>query len=160
MMKVRPSRRLSVRRELMLPCQAVRLSDFKLIADATLDVSGDGVLLPVESAIAIGEPLIVSFQIPGAWIDAEAIVTRVVHGRRPSDDGMAVGAIFDVISPASRAALAGFLHGRPPPLPRRGPYARLRRGAPPPRLADHPVDGQSIVCAIVGALRDVANAEH
>ena len=101
----RRSRRLAIRRELMLPCQAVRLSDFKLIATATLDVSVDGVLLPVAFPILTGEPIIVSFQIPGAWIDAEAIVTRVVHGRRPGDDGLAVGAIFDVISPASRAAL-------------------------------------------------------
>jgi hypothetical protein len=37
---------------------------------------------------------------------------------------------------ASRAALAGYLHGRPPPLPRRGPLARLRRGLPAPALAD------------------------
>jgi hypothetical protein len=104
-----------------------------------------------------------------------------------------VGAIFDVISPASRAALAGFLHGRPPPLPRRGPLARLRRGEGAPRLADHVVmqapvcvpttrppkvipvpvididddaeeithaeaiDAQSLICALVGAWKQLAN---
>lgn len=185
------SRRLSTRRELMLPCQAVRESDFKMIATTTLDVSVDGVLLPVTFPILTGEPIIVSFQIPGAWIDAEAIVTRVVHGRRPGDDGLAVGAIFDVISPASRAALAGFLHGRPPPLPRRGPLSRLRRGEAAPRLADHSVmqapvcvpttrpplvvpiidvddlaeeitdagavDARSLICALVGAWKQLAN---
>ena len=90
------------------------------------------------------------------WIDAEASVTRVVHGRRPGDEGMAIGVTFDVISPASRAALAGYLHGRPPPLPRRGPMARLRRGAPAPRLADHPVEHQSILSALVGAWKQLA----
>lgn len=187
----RASRRASTRREVVLPCQAVRERDFKLIAEHTLDVSVDGVLLPVSAPILTGEPIIVSFQIPGAWIDAEAIVTRVVHGRRPEDEGLAVGAIFDVISPASRAALAGFLHGRPPPLPRRGPLARLRRGHGAPRLADHAlmqapivtpsprpapvieigddaeeiteaeaIDAQRVLCALVGAWRDLAQASR
>jgi hypothetical protein len=185
----RGSRRTSTRREVVLPCQAVRERDITLIADQTLDVSVDGLLLPVTAPILTGEAIIVSFQIPGAWIDAEAVVTRVVHGRRPEDEGLAVGAIFDVISPASRAALAGFLHGRPPPLPRRGPLARLRRGQEAPRLADHalmqaPVivpsprpgavveigddaeeiteaealDAQKVLCALVGAWRDLAAA--
>src|SRR4029079_18152476 len=86
-------------------------------------------LLPITAPLAIGEPLIVSFQIPGTWIDPEATVARVIHGRPPGDEGMALGALFTVISPSARAALAGYLHGRPPPLPRRGPLARLPRGA-------------------------------
>jgi hypothetical protein len=48
-----------------------------------------------------------------------------------------MGVIFRTIGASARAALAGFLHGRPPPLPRRGPLARLRRGLAPPQLADH-----------------------
>jgi hypothetical protein len=156
---MRGSRRLAMRRAVSITCQAVREHDFKLIASRTLDISVDGVLLPIEFPVLTGEPIIVSFEIPGAWIDAEATVTRVVHGRRPSDDGLAIGVTFDVISPASRAALAGFLHGRPPPLPRRGPLARLRRGQPTPRLADHPVAHQSILSALVGAWKKLA-ADH
>lgn len=165
----RPSRRASLRREVILPCQAVREHDFKLIADVTLDVSSDGVLLPVKAPILTGEPIIVSFEIPGAWIDAEAIVTRVVHGRRPGDDGLAVGAVFETISPASRAALAAYLHGRPPPLPRRGPLARMRRGEDVPRLADHEamesrllaapggsIDPRSMICALVDAWQSLS----
>lgn len=154
---MRPSRRLSMRRDVRLACQAVAEREFELIAESTLDVSVDGVLLPVTKPIAIGEPLIVSFQIPGAWIDAEAVVTRVIQGRRPGDDGMAIGAMFEKLSASSRAALAGYLHGRPPPLPRRGPLARLRRGQATPRLADHPVDGGSIMRALVVAWKDLAN---
>jgi hypothetical protein len=132
----RESRRLATRREVLLPCQCVREHDFKLISDRTLDVSVDGMLLPVKEEILTGEPLIVSFPIPGIWIDAEASVSRVIHNRRPGDDGLAIGITFDVISPTARAALAAYLHGRPPPLPRRGPLARMRRGEPAPILAD------------------------
>lgn len=135
----RSSRRASTRRAVSIPCQAVREHDFRLIADHTLDLSVEGMLLPLTVPVLTGETVIVSFEIPGAWIDAEATIARVVHGRRPGDDGLAVGLVFDVLSPSSRAALAGFLHGRPPPLPRRGPLARLRRGEAPPRLADEGV---------------------
>jgi hypothetical protein len=119
-----------------LPCQAVREHDFKLIADRALDISVEGLLLPLRTKVLTGESLIVSFAIPGMWIDAEATVARVVHGRRPNDDGLAVGVVFDELAPSARAALAGFLHGRRSPLPRRGPLARLRRGEGAPELAD------------------------
>lgn len=132
----RDARRVATRRAVVVACQAVRERDFKLVADRTLDVSVDGLLLPVDEPILTGEQILVSFSIPGMWIDAEATVVRVVHGRRPSDDGLAVGVLFDVIGPTARAALAAYLHGRPPPLPRRGPLARLRRGLATPQLAD------------------------
>lgn len=137
----RASRRISTRRGVTLPCQAVRERDFKLIADRTLDISVDGLLLPLQhdEQVLTGETLIISFPIPGMWVDAEASVTRIVHGRRPGDEGPACGVLFDVISSSARAALAGFLHGKPPPLPRRGPLARLRRGGEAPRLADQTI---------------------
>lgn len=130
------SRRSASRREVVLPCQAVRERDFVLIADRTLDISVDGLLLPLRRRVLTGESLIVSFAILGMWIDAEATVARVIHGRRPGDDGLAIGVVFDHIAPSARAALAAFLHGRRTPLPRRGPLARLRRGEAVPQLAD------------------------
>ena len=114
--RARTSRRSAARRHVALACQAVRERDFRLVADRTLDLSPEGVLLPVDRRVGAGEAMIVSFEIPGAWIDAEATVTRVIEGRRPGDDGLAIGVRFDVIAPSSRAALAAFLHGRPPPL--------------------------------------------
>jgi PilZ domain len=145
---LRESRRGSSRREVVLPCQAVRDHDFKLIADRTLDISIDGLLLPLRTQVLTGETLIVSFAIPGMWIDVEAMVARVVHGRRPGDDGLAVGVVFDRIAPSARAALAGFLHDRRTPLPRRGPLARLRRGHGAPQLADEVVMQNMLVPTI------------
>jgi len=129
-------RRNVTRREVMLPCQAVREHDFKLIADRTLDISTEGMLLPLRCKVLTGESIIVSFAIAGMWIDAEAVVARIVHGRRPGDDGIAAGLVFHSLAPSARAALAGYLHGRREPLPRRGPLAALRRGAGAPQLAD------------------------
>ncbi|MBX3217929.1 MAG: hypothetical protein KF850_38340, partial [Labilithrix sp.] len=53
------SRRGASRREVVLPCQAVREHDFKLIADRTLDISIDGLLLPLRTRVLTGESLIV-----------------------------------------------------------------------------------------------------
>ncbi|MBX3231057.1 MAG: PilZ domain-containing protein [Labilithrix sp.] len=133
------ARRNVTRREVLLPCQAVREHDFKLIADRMLDLSTDGMLVPLRRQVLTGEPIIVSFSIGGMWIDAEATVARIVHGRRPGDDGIAAGLVFDPLSPSARSALAGYLHGRREPLPRRGPRAALRRGAEAPRLADEAI---------------------
>ena len=120
--------------------------------------SVDGLLLPVQEHILTGETLIVAFPIPGMWIDAECTVTRVVHGRRPGDDGLACGVLFDVISPSARAALAGYLHGKPPPLPRRGPLARMRRGEELPQLADEEIMQHLVVGA--SAMASVSDVEE
>lgn len=129
-------RRSATRREVTVPCQAVREHDFKLIGDRVLDLSIDGMMIPLKRCVLTGESIIVSFQIPGMWIDAEATVARIIHNRRPGDDGIAAGLVFDALAPAARAALAAYLHGKKEPLPRRGPLAALRRGESAPRLAD------------------------
>jgi hypothetical protein len=168
----RTSRRLATRKEISLACQAVRERDFVLVAERTLDVSVDGVLLPLKRPLLTGESLIVSFEIPGLWIDAECTVTRVIHGRRPADEGvMAVGVQFDVLAPSARAALAGYLHGKHVALPRRGPLARVRRGESRPTLADedlmkrplsarHTLRVEPVLPRVdpVGVLRELASA--
>ena len=170
---LRTSRRASSRREVTLPCQAVREHDFSLIGERSCDLSIEGMLLPLRRPALTGDSLIVSFQIPGLWLDCEATVARIVHGRRPGDDGPAVGLRFDRMAPAARAALAGYLHGRRSPLPRRGPLARLRRGQIPPQLADETsmaspladladiedddtIDGLGIFRAVIGAWKELA----
>jgi len=104
--------RRALRRTVELRCQVVRERDFVLVADRMLDLSIDGLFLPLRRPLLTGESLLVSFEIPGMWIDADATVARVVHGRRPGDDGLAAGVLFDHLASSQRAALAGFLHGR------------------------------------------------
>ena len=174
---LRASRRGSSRREVTLPCQAVRENDFSLIGERTCDLSIEGMLLPLRRPALTGDSLVVSFQIPGMWIDCEATVARIVHGRRPSDEGPAVGLRFERMEPTARAALSGFLHGRRSPLPRRGPLARLRRGQIAPQLADetamaspladladieddNAVDALGIFRAVIGAWRDLLPADE
>lgn len=130
------SRRVAIRRHAALPCQVVRERDFRLVADRTLDVSTFGMLVPAQREVEIGDALIVSFPIPGMWIDTDAVVTRVLHGRRPEDEGPAVGIVFEGLGVTARAALAAYLHGRPAPLPRRRPLAYVRRGSPEPAAAE------------------------
>jgi len=79
--------RRSSRHSVRLPCQVVRERDFRLVADRIVNLSASGlVVMPADPALT-GERLIVSFQVPGSedWIDAEATVARVVHGRRPGE---------------------------------------------------------------------------
>lgn len=143
------SRRFSTRRSVRVACQAVRERDFRLVASSTLDLSPDGVLLAVDRPVLTGEGLIVSFQLAGTWIDAEAIVTRVVHGRRPGDEGMAVGASFEGLSAASRAVLAGHLHRRPLASPK----ARAAASSVEPAA----VDARGVLFALVRAFQGLAD---
>ncbi len=68
-----------------------------------------------------GEPLIVSFRAPLSddWVDVEATVARVVHGRRDEDFSLAVGIEFGKIDAASYALLKQQLAGFPLPPPGR-----------------------------------------
>ena len=101
-MSTLPSRRVATRRDVVLPCQVIRKSDFKLVSDRTMDLSTNGLLVPVHATLPVGETVLVSFTIAGAWIDAEAVVTRIVQGRRPGDDGMALGLFFTSIESSMR----------------------------------------------------------
>lgn len=148
--RARPTRdaqRTTARRDVQLLCQAVRERDFKLVADCILDVSIEGALLPLRIPVITGESLILSFQIPGMWIDVEATVARVIHGRRPEDDGPAVGIVFESLSASAKAALAAFVHER-----------RKRSAVAKP--ASVAVDGLGIFRAMLSAWQDLADAQN
>ena len=85
--------RRAPRHMVRIDCQVVRERDFRLIARRTLDLSSAGMLVAADTEVLTGEPLIVSFRAPRTdrWIDAEATVARVIHGRRPGDVGRALG---------------------------------------------------------------------
>ena len=117
----RPMNRRAFRREVRLSCQVVRERDFRLVADFALDLSTDGMLVSTKLPVLTGEELIVTFRAPQSamWIDAEATVARVIHGRRPGDHGRSIGLTFHSMSEAMNRKLFEQLRGLPPPLPTR-----------------------------------------
>lgn len=118
---VRRNDRREVRRAISLPCQIVRESDFRLVAETALDVSPDGMLIRTEIDLEPGENVFVSFRATelGIWFDSEARVARVIRGRRPGDKGKAVGITFSTMSRVKRFILRNHLRKVPPPVPRR-----------------------------------------
>lgn len=103
------------------PCQVVRERDFRLIADRIEDLSLTGLAVSPAEAVLTGEKLIVSFRLPhvGMWIDVEARVTRVIHGRRPGEDQRALGLEFEELPAPLKSAIAGELRSVPPAPPGR-----------------------------------------
>lgn len=123
---IRWSRRRPLRHAVRLTCQVVRERDFKLVSRLILDLSEAGALVATPEVVLTGEPVIVSFRAPFSsdFLDVEATVARVVHGRREGDLGRGLGLEFDALDPAWRELLRSQLKGFPPPLPgrRNNPY--------------------------------------
>src|SRR5262249_18408044 len=119
----RQMNRRTFRRALLLPCQVVRERDFRLVADQLLDVSTGGLLARTRLPVLTGEDVIVSFRGPrtNTWIDAEATVARVVHGRRPGARGRCIGVEFHSLSEELTRRLFHELRGLSAPWPTR-PY--------------------------------------
>jgi len=113
-------------------CQVVRERDFRLIADSMENLSEEGMRVCPAEAVLTGETLLVSFEIPGfkVWVDVEACVTRVIHGRRPGEHARSLGLQFCDLAPWHRYLIRQALV-KVPPVPvgaRPG-----RRVAPSPR---------------------------
>lgn len=117
------SDRRSVRRSVFVDCQVVREEGFELIGERAVDLSQDGMLLLSSRSVRLGEPLIVTFRVPGTsrWIDTAATVVRVVHGRRPGDRGPAVGLAFDPLSSEDNLLVRCMIDRFPPTFPMRAP---------------------------------------
>jgi hypothetical protein len=100
-----------LRRSVLLPCQVVRERDFRIVARQMVDLSEHGMLVQSLERVLTGEGVIVTFKAPfsAGWIDAEAVVARVLHGRRPGDRGPALGLSFEAVDAVSRALLSGQL---------------------------------------------------
>ena len=99
-------------------CQVVRERDFRLVADCVVDLSPGGAMVGPADPVLTGERVIVSFPgVRGAWIDAEAVVARVVHGRRTGEYSRTLGLSFENLDPESRAALAQLLAVSVPTAP-------------------------------------------
>ena len=109
--------RTAFRRSVCLDCQVVREHDFKLVGDLGLDLSTQGMLVRACGRVLTGEELIVSFKPPRSrrWFDAQAVVARVLHGRRPGDWGLSFGIAFYGLGPADEQHLFEHLRGLAPP---------------------------------------------
>ncbi len=107
------------RRLIRQRCQVVRERDFTLIADRVVDLSPGGALVMPADPVLTGERVILSFQLPHSlyWIDAEATVTRVVHGRRPGEHTRGIALELDGMTGLSRFMLERALRHLPPAPP-------------------------------------------
>ena len=113
--------RKALRRQVRVPCQVVRESDFCLVADACLDLSPRGMRVCSISPVALNTPVLVSFRVPAAGVhmDVNAVVTRVARGRRHGERGATLGLSFVDLSPVEAVTLSARLRGLPPPAPAR-----------------------------------------
>lgn len=111
--------RRPVRHTVHIRCQVVREKDFRLVADRVINVSLDGVLVAPAEPVLTGEKIILSFPSPAGagWIDAEATVARVLHGRRPGEFQRCLGLRFDRLDETSLQALKRTLRCAPPSPP-------------------------------------------
>ena len=110
--------RRASRHSVRLVCQVVRERDFQLVADRIVNLSSSGLLVSPADPALTGERLIVSFQIPhsGQWVDAEATVARVVHGRRPGEFTRSLALELENVEDIPQMLLGRAL-GRCPPAP-------------------------------------------
>jgi c-di-GMP-binding flagellar brake protein YcgR len=110
-----------LRRAARVPCQVVAERGFRLVAERTVDLSMDGMLVRSDSEVSLGEEVLVALRMPSGriWVDAQARVARIIEGRRRGDGGRALGIRFEEISNVDRALLGASLHGMPPPVPAR-----------------------------------------
>lgn len=118
--------RRSSRHSVRLTCQVVRERDFQLVADRIVNLSATGLMvMPADPALT-GERLIVSFQLPCSdqWIDAEAIVARVVHGRRPGEYTRGLALELENIEGIAPQLLQKALRFSPPSPPGNRPGRR------------------------------------
>ena len=114
-------RRHASRRLARVACAAVRFRDFASVGEGLLDLSPWGALLRTDAELALGDEILVSFQIPGEdeYLDAPATVVRQVHGHRTSDRGRGVGLRFRSLHPSEERRLAAGLSRVPPVIPAR-----------------------------------------
>lgn len=115
--------RTSFRRQVRLQCEVVREHDFRLVGDLVLDASTTGLRCRATRRVLTGEELIVAMRMPGTniWFDAAGVVSRVIHGRRPGDDGLAFGVELLDLDPSRQAFLFQHLRGANAPNPQRPP---------------------------------------
>jgi hypothetical protein len=124
--------RRAFRRYVRLDCQVVRDFDFQLVGDLALDMSTRGMLVRASKRkvggkrvrpVLTGEEVVISFKAPrsNVWFDAQGVVARVLHGRRPGDYGLSYGIEFCGLSTDDQQRLFEHLRGHGPADAQRPP---------------------------------------
>jgi hypothetical protein len=115
------NRRREMRRLARLGCTVRRMDTWRLVADRTLDLSPQGMLVLSDEDLDCGAELVVSFQATELpiWFDTLAVLTRVVESRRPGDSGRALGVHFETLPAVQRLILRGHLRGHAESAPQR-----------------------------------------
>ena len=119
---MRKNDRREVRKAVKMKCHVVRERDFAIIAEETVDISPDGMLVKTDLIdMQAGERVFVTFRATNLnlWFDTEARVMRIIRGRRDGDRERGIGLRFSTLPPVKRLILRGHLRRIPPPLPRR-----------------------------------------
>jgi hypothetical protein len=131
--RIAPNRRGEIRRSATLGCRVRRLDSLRLVADRTLDLSPQGMLVISDERMDEGAKLMISFQATELpiWFDTQATVARIIQGRRPGDVGRALGLRFDTLPAVQRLILRGHLRKHPLALAQREPPSDLRRKQDP-----------------------------
>lgn len=113
--------RRSLRRYVRTACQVVTEEAFRLVAERTIDVSAEGMLVESNAELERGTAILFSLLLPGGqtWIDGEGRVSRVLRGLRATDGRRSLGISFERLDAVDRALLRASLRGRPPSLPAR-----------------------------------------
>jgi len=114
--------RRAVRRAVRTRCQLVGVEEFRLLGERVVDLSPRGMLVACDRSTRIGADMLVSFKVPGRdeiWLDAEAVVARIIEGQRFGDAGYCAGLDFTYFEKTARNELLARLAGCPPPVPRR-----------------------------------------
>jgi hypothetical protein len=113
--------RRSIRHAAELECHVVAERGFRRIGGKTVDVSPTGLRIASDSAVNVGEQVVLSVKLPRGrtWVDAHGRVARVEHGTREGDSGRTIAIQFTSMDPVDHALLAGATASIPPPIPRR-----------------------------------------
>jgi PilZ domain len=119
---VRASNRRAIRHAVDLSCSVVREKDSTLTSLRAIDLSPDGMRVELYGLdVDLGDRFFVCFRSTqfGIWFYTDATATRILHGRRPKDQGRGLGLRFGSLSALSRLMIRGALRRVPPHLPQR-----------------------------------------
>jgi hypothetical protein len=100
----------------------IREHDFRVVASLAVDLSTCGMLVRAQPRknVLTGEDVVVAFQTKdNRWFDAMGTVARVLHGRRPGDDGLCLGVEFHDVAPELARLIFEHVRGRDAPEPAR-----------------------------------------